>query len=210
MSSIVFERPATVADQVGGKPGVVRFIEVPERRFVMIDGEGAAGEAAFAPRMPGLYATAYSLRFALKRRGVIEKVGLLEGLWWTTDGETDLDAILGPQADRATWRWTLMIGLPEAASDEEVAAALAAGRAKLAPPHDASLRVERFAEGPCAQVVHQGAYPDERATIEALHAAVHGAGLVLHGRHHELYVSIPGRTAPERLRTILRQPLAPA
>lgn len=210
MSSIVFERPATVADQVGGKPGVVRFIEVPERRFVMIDGEGAAGEAAFAPRMPGLYATAYSLRFALKRRGVIEKVGLLEGLWWTTDGETDLDAILGPQADRATWRWTLMIGLPEAASDEEVAAALAAGRAKLAPPHDASLRVERFAEGPCAQVVHQGAYADERATIEALHAAVHGAGLVLHGRHHELYVSIPGRTAPERLRTILRQPLAPA
>ncbi len=207
MTQTTFERPATIADQVGGKPGIVRFVELPERRFVMIDGEGSAGEAAFAPRMPGLYTTAYSLRFALKRRGVVEKVGLLEGLWWTTDGATDLDAILGPGADRSTWRWTLMIGLPDAATDDEVATALAAGRAKLAPPLDASLRVERFAEGCCAQVVHLGPYADERPTIEALHAATRDAGLALRGRHHELYVSVPGRTAPQRLRTLLRQPV---
>jgi hypothetical protein len=209
MADVVFEQPASIADEVAGKPGRVRFLEIPERRYVMIDGEGAAGEAAFAPRMPGLYTTAWSLRFALKRRGTVTKVGPLEGLWWTTDGATDLDAIFG-DTPRTTWRWTLMIGLPDAATPGELDAALAAGRAKLSPPYAASLRVEAFAEGPCAQVLHVGSYADERPTIETLHAAIRGAGLALHGRHHELYLGDPGRTAPERLKTLLRQPVEPA
>jgi len=207
MSDVLFERVATVADELAGKPGRVRFLEIPERHYVMIDGEGPAGEPAFAPRMPGLYATAWTLRFALKRRGVITKVGPLEGLWWTTDGATDLDAILGPGADRATWRWTLLIGLPSEADDAEVEAALAVGRGKLVSPFAESLRVERLAEGPCAQVLHMGPYADERPTIETLHRAIGDAGLTLSGRHHELYLGDPQRSVPEKLRTLLRQPV---
>ena len=97
---IAFERPVTRDRELAGQPGVVRFLDLPMRRFVMIDGDGPAGETAFAPRMPGLYATAWTLRFALKKRGAITKVGPLEGLWWTSDGSTDLDAILGD--DRGT------------------------------------------------------------------------------------------------------------
>lgn len=210
-ATIVFEDPASRAAELAGKPGLVRFLRLPERLFVMIDGEGPPAEAAFAARMPGLYTTAYTLRFGLKQRGVIEKVGPLEGLWWTTDGVTDLDAIFAGSATdggaRATWRWTLMIRLPEAAAPDELEAAAARGRDKLEPPYRDLLRLERLTEGPCAQLVHLGPYADERGSIERLHAAITGAGLRPIGRHHELYLGDPTRTAPERLRTILRQPV---
>jgi hypothetical protein len=204
--AVAFETPAARADELAGKPGVVRFLRLPERRFVMIDGEGPAGEAAFAPRMPGLYATAWTLRFALKKRGAVTKVGPLEGLWWTSDGSTDLDVILGD--DRGTWRWTLYIALPDLATDAELGSALAAGRSKLSPPFRDSLRVEAFAEGDVAQVLHLGPYSEERPTIERLHAAIAEAGLRAHGRHHEIYLGDPRRGDPLKVKTLLRQPVA--
>ncbi len=205
----VFDRPADRTSELAGKAGAVRFLDLPSRRFVMIDGDGPAGEAPFAPRMPGLYATAWTLRFALKRRDVVTGVGPLEGLWWTSDGTTDLDAIFG-EADRTTWRWTLMIALPDDATDEELAAALATGRAKLEPPFAAGLRVETFAEGRVAQVLHLGSYASERPTIEVLHAAIEGAGLRPDGRHHEIYLGDPRRGNPDKVRTVLRQPVIEA
>lgn len=202
------ESVGTRDQELAGKPGVVRFLDLPERRFVMIDGEGPAGETAFAPRMPGLYATAWGLRFALKRRGVVVRVGPLEGLWWTSDGSTELDTILGD--DRGTWRWTLLIALPAEATDEELATALGAGRARLSSPYREQLRIERMAEGRVAQLLHLGPYATERPSIERLHAAIAEAGLHLTGRHHEIYLGDPRRAAPERMRTILRQPVSHA
>jgi hypothetical protein len=201
-----FERPASRDRELAGKPGWVRFLELPERRFVMIDGEGPAGEAAFGPRMPGLFATAWGLRFALKRRGVVTRVGPLEGLWWTSDGATDLDRIFGD--DRGTWRWTLLIALPDEAAPGEIEVALEGGRAKLASPYREQLRVELFAEGRAAQLLHLGPYAAERPSIERLHAAIADAGLRPIGRHHELYLGDPRRTAPDKVRTLLRQPVA--
>lgn len=203
---VAFERPADRKAELQGRPGVVRFLDLPVRRCVMIDGEGAPGEQAFAPRMPGLYATAWTLRFALKRRDVVTKVGPLEGLWWTVDEATYLDAIL--REERGTWRWTLFIALPDEATDEEIEAALAVGRAKLAPPYADNLRVEASDEGRVVQLLHLGPYAAERASIEKLHAAAAVAGLRLRGRHHEIYLGNPQTSAPERLRTILRQPVA--
>jgi hypothetical protein len=136
----VFERPVDRAAEFRGKPGAVRFLELPPRRCVMIDGEGPPGPDAFVPRMPGLYTTAYKLRFGLKDRGVITKVGPLEGLWWTSDGVFDLDWLL--EGARDTWRWTLLIALPDEASADEMDGALAAGRAKIDPGLAANLRVE--------------------------------------------------------------------
>jgi hypothetical protein len=205
--AVRFESPETRDQELRGRPGVVRFLDLPERRCVMIDGEGPAGEAAFAPRMPGLYATAWTLRFALKKRGAITKVGPLEGLWWTTDGTTDLDTIFG-DGDRASWRWTLFIALPDEAAPEELEAALAAGRSKLAEPFAAGLRVEPFAEGRAGQLLHLGSYAAERPSIERLHVAIADAGLHPVGRHHEIYLGDPSRGDPDRVKTILRQPVA--
>ena len=206
VAPVVFEHPADRNAEVRGGPGAIRYLELAPRRCVMIDGEGAPGEVAFAPRLPGLYTTAWTLRFAVKRRGSVTKVGPLEGLWWTTDEATYLDAIF--REERGSWRWTLFIALPDEADDSEIDTALAAGRAKLVPPHAASLRVEVFDEGRAAQLLHVGPYAAERASIERLHAGVAAAGLQLRGRHHEIYLGNPQTSAPERLRTILRQPVA--
>jgi len=203
--SVTFDRPAVRADELGATQGSVRFIEIPAHRFVMVDGEGPPGGEAFTQRLPGMYGTAYKLRFALKAAGTETKVGSLEGVWWTESGETDLDRILS--SDREGWRWTLLIALPDDAADDQVEDALQAGRAKVRPAIAANLRVESFAEGRVAQTLHVGPYTTERPTIERLHAAIHEAGLQERGRHHELYLGDPQRSAPERLRTVLRHPV---
>ena len=206
--SVAFERPADRTAELGGRPGEIRFLEVAPVRAVMVDGDGQPGDATFGARMPGLYATAYGLHFALKRRGVEVRVGMLEGLYWMADGSTDFDAILGP--DRDTWRWTLLIALPDEATEAELAGALTAGRAKMPADLAPGLRVEPFDEGRVAQILHLGSYAEERPTIERLHAAIAAAGLRPHGRHHELYLGDPRRSRPERLRTLIRQPVVPA
>ena len=183
--SVVFERPADRAAELRGRPGEIRFLEVAPVRAVLVDGHGQVGEAAFAPRMPGLYATAYGLRFTLKRRTVDVRIGMLEGLYWMADGSTDFDAILGP--DRDTWRWTLLIALPDEATETELAAALAAGRAKMPADLAPELRVETFDEGRVAQVLHLGPYAEERPTIERAPRGDRG------GRPS------PARTAPRAL-----------
>ncbi len=193
-------------DELKASRDRIRLLTVAPHRFVMIDGEGPPVAEAFEARIPGLYGVAYPIRFALKRRGVEGKVGPLESIWWTTDGETDLDAVFA--ADRGTWRWTLMIGAPDEATDAEIAEHLEAGRAKLTPELAGSLYVQPFDEGPAAQLLHVGPYAEERPTIERLHEQIVAAGLRPRGRHHELYVGDPRRSAPERLRTLIRQPVA--
>ena len=206
-AGVGFESPVDRSDEL--RPDTtVRFLEIADRNFVMVDGEGPPAESAFAARMPGLYATAYGLRFALKRRGVTRRVGPLEGLWWSLDPAATLDAILGPGADtrsRDQWRWILMIGLPDEATETEMANALSAGRMKVDPSLRPLLRVEWFAEGRVAQVLHRGPYAAEKPTIERLQAAIGAAGLTPRGHHHEIYLGDPRRSAPERLKTLIRQ-----
>ena len=203
--ALAFERINDAPEEFRGRSGIVRFLELPDRRAVMIDGTGPPGPSAFTPRMPGLYGAAYGLHFALKRRGVVTKVRPLEGLWWTSSGETALASIF--DGDRDDWRWRLLIVLPDEATDEEARAALAAARAKLDSSIAPDLRLGELREGRVAQVLHVGPYASEAATIERLHAAVADAGLRLRGKHHEIYLGDPGRTAPERLRTLLRHPV---
>lgn len=207
MGETTFEVPADAAAAFAGKPGIVRFLALAAVRAVMVDGEGAAGAEAFAPVMPGLYGTAYSLRFVLKRRGVDRKVGPLEGLYTTADGTTDLDLILGE--DRGGWRWTLLIALPAEATDEELEAALANGRSKMDAAVAGRLRLGTLDEGRVAQLLHVGPYAAERPSIERLHAAIEAAGLRPRDAHHEIYLGDPSRSAPEKLRTILRHPVEP-
>jgi hypothetical protein len=193
-------------DEVRAPRDHIRFLRIPRHRFVMMDGEGPPNGRAFEARMPGLYGTAYPLRFALKRRGVIGKVGPLEGLWWTADASTDLDSIT--EVARGNWRWTLMISLPDEATDAEIEEHLAGGRAQLESEFVGTIRVAPLEEGAVAQLTHIGPYADERPTIERLHEQITAAGFRPRGRHHEIYLGDPRRSAPERLRTILRQPVA--
>ncbi len=183
------------------------FVDVPDVPFLMVDGHGDPNTApAYAEAVGALYAVAYTIRFALKRgaEALDAPVMPLEGLWWTPDMSTF------STEDKSQWDWTMMIVVPEQVTPRIVEDARAAAAKKKGTAALGEVRFERFAEGRCAQLLHVGPYSAEGPTIAALHAFISGHGYVLSGKHHEIYLGDPRRAAPERLRTIVRQPVAPA
>lgn len=174
-----------------------QLVEPQERWVLMTDGRGDPnGSGSFQAAVGTLFSVSYGLRFALKRElDVDRKVGPLEGLWWTDRGGFSFER-------RTNWRWTLLVEQPPEATAERVEA-VARDRANEVP-----LRLEAFREGRAAQVLHVGPFSEEPRTIERLHAFIQEQGLRPTGRHHEIYLSDMRRTAPERWRTIIRQPVA--
>jgi hypothetical protein len=185
------------------RPGLV---EVPELAFLMIDGHGDPNTASeYAQAVEAIYAVAYTTKFILKRArdGIDFGVMPLEGLWWTPDMSTFTTD------DKSAWDWTMMIAQPEQVTSEvvEQAQAKAAGKKALAAID--RVRLERFSEGRAAQVMHIGPYATEGPTIQRLHAFIAEQGCERAGKHHEIYLSDPRRSAPEKMKTIVRQPVTP-
>lgn len=187
-------------------PDAPARLTVPPLTYLMVDGAGDPRSApAYADAVGTLYAVGYGLRFMVKRAGGEPwTVMPLEGLWWAAD-------MAGFSMDhREDWLWTMLIAQPPVVTAAMVADAVAAAERKGSAPAAAGVRLEVLDEGDAVQVMHHGPYADEAPTIAALHASIADAGLVLRGKHHEVYLGDPRRTAPEKLRTILRQPVAPA
>ncbi|MGW8567728.1 GyrI-like domain-containing protein [Isoptericola sp. NPDC055881] len=182
------------------------LVTVPARLFLMVDGAGDPNTVpAYREAIATLYPLAYALRAAVKQEtGDAYTVMPLEGLWWADDmSRFSVDA-------KDEWRWTLMISLPDAVHQVDGPSVVAAvARAKALPAGDL-VRMERYDEGHAAQVLHRGPFATEPETIDGLHAFIREQGLALRGLHHEIYLSDLRRTAPERLRTVIRQPVGPA
>jgi hypothetical protein len=182
------------------------IVDVPELAFLMVDGGGPPAAEPYQQALGALYGTAYTLKFTLKKADAARdfRVMPLEGLWWTALEAPSMDQVL---AGRDDWRWRMMIAVPDDVTVAEVAAAKEQAARKREQPALAALRLERFHEGPAAQIMHVGPYADEAPTIERLHAFAREQGYELHGRHHEIYLGDPRRTAPQRLKTVLRHPV---
>ena len=183
------------------------IVEVPELAFLMIDGRGdPASSERYQEALQALYGIAYTLKFTLKKAEPERdfKVAPLEGLWWADAEQPKLDEL---QADRDAWNWTMMIAVPDAVTAAETAAAADAAARRRPLSAAGLIRLERLKEGLAAQIMHVGPYADEAPTIERLHAFVAEEGYELWGRHHEIYLGDPRRTAPERLKTVLRHPI---
>lgn len=203
------ETPTRPAFQpLAGLPrrGVVRFVDVPERRLLVVDGGGAPTGGAFQEAIGALYATAYTLHFALKKAGVEPgRVGALEALWERTDA-TPSTPFFEP-GDPERWAWRAMLPMPEAATEADLAGAMeAAGKRKPVAGLD-RVRLVAWTEGPCVEALHVGPYETEPETIERMLAAATEHGLRPHGAHHEIYYGDPRRSDPAKLRTVLRQPV---
>lgn len=182
--------------------GKFEIVEIPELPFAMIDGSGDPNTApAYASAVSWLYTLSYTLKFISKAAGRDYGVPPLEGLWWSDD----MDDFIAGRKDR--WSWTSMIMQPDWITADQFAAALTKATQKLGEP-PASLRLERFAEGLSVQTMYLGPYSGEGPTIARLHHDFLPAnGLVENGKHHELYIGDPRRTAPEKLKTVIRQPV---
>jgi hypothetical protein len=179
------------------------LVDVPPMRFLMVDGHGDPNDSkTFREAVRALYAVAYGLKFAVRRLDAIDyKVMPLEGLWWIPNARVwDFE-------DKSDWDWTLMIMQPDLVTDGLVREVVDEGEQKKIPAVD-RIRFETFEEGAAAQILHTGPFSEERTTLERLHTFIRGQGLIPVGKHHEIYLSDPGRTRPERLRTVLRQPIA--
>lgn len=186
-------------------PGAARpeIVDVPDLGFLMIDGTGdPTGSQQYQEAIGALYSLSYGAKFALKKSGVEFRVMPLEGLWWSSDPAAfELNR-------RSDWRWTAMIMQPDAVTAEVIEMVRAGAMRKKPQPALAKVRLARFHEGLAAQVMHIGPYSAEGPTIKRLHDFIAEQGHHLRGKHHEIYLGDPRRAAPEKLKTIVRQPIA--
>jgi hypothetical protein len=173
--------------------------------FLRVDAEGDPNTSeAFREATEAVYSVSYALKFAVKReQGIDYRVMPLEGLWWTEKGQTDLEEI---QADRSAWRWTLLIMQPELATQGRFERALASTQKKKNLAALSRISFERRYEGRAAQVMHVGPFSEEGSTIERVAHFIRERGGKHRGKHHEIYLNDFRRTAPEKLKTVIRHP----
>jgi hypothetical protein len=194
-------------DSYRARPGRFRLVDVPDLRYLMVDGHGDPNTSpAFTEAVETLYPVAYALKFASKRElGRDYVVPPLEGLWWAEDMDTFTAA-----RDKSRWDWTLMLLVPDGIGPDMVEAAIRRVGAKARPARLEDLRLETLSEGRCVQTLHVGSFDDEADVLDRMHHEfVPENGLRMVGTHHEIYLSDFRRVAPEKRRTILRQPVAP-
>lgn len=181
----------------------IEEIDVPAFSYLMIDGEGDPNTSlSYSQAVEALFSVSYTAKFALKKgvEAVDYTVMPLEGLWWADDWSVFLSD------DRARWKWTMMIMQPDFLPDEVIKDAIDRVEKKKNLPALSKIRLEKFQEGHCAQVLHVGPFTEEGPTIERLHDYIESRSGCC-GKHHEIYLSDIRRAAPAKWRTIIRQPM---
>lgn len=186
--------------------GRCEIVTVPALQFLMIDGHGDPNTStAYADAVRSIYPVAYGLKFFSKNELDRDYTVMpLEALW-SSDA---MDAFTTAR-DKSRWDWTLMSMVPGWLGPEHVAEVRENAARKGRGPVVDAVRLECLDEGLCVQTLHVGAYEDETPVLEAMHHTfIPVEGLMMTGRHHEIYLSDSRRTPAEKLRTILRQPVA--
>jgi hypothetical protein len=195
----------TEIDAYRARRGRFQLVDVPDLQYLMVDGHGDPNTSpAFTDAVEALYPLAYRLKFASKRiLGRDYVVMPLEGLWWADD----MDSFTGSR-DKSRWDWTLMIMVPGWIDQDMFAGALEQPAAKASPRRLHEVRLGWLSEGLCVQTLHVGSYDNETETLARMHHEfIPDNGLRMVGRHHEIYLSDSRKVTPDKLRTILRQPV---
>ena len=186
----------------------VSLVDVPPMNFVMIDGSGDPNIVQeYQDAIQVLYSISYTIKFAVRKdQGIDYVVMPLEGLWWTDDMS------LFSTANKDIWKWTAMIMQPEYVAQNLFETAVQQVEKKKDLPALSRARFQSFKEGQSAQIMFIGPYSAEGPTIETIHKYIKNLGHSFDGliqKHHEIYLSDPRRTALEKLKTIIRQPIKP-
>ena len=182
----------------------IEIVDVPQMNFLMVDGEGDPNTSqSFSDAIEALYPVSYTLKFMVKKgeMGVDYGVLPLEALWWSDD----MSAFSTGNKD--AWKWTLMIMQPEFITQKMVKEALVEVERKKKPVSLPLVRFEAFKEGKAAQIMHIGPFSEEGPTIEKVHLFIEENDSRKVGKHHEIYLSDIRRAAPEKWKTIVRQPM---
>lgn len=186
------------------KPNKISLVTVPKLNYLMIDGHGDPNNSQlFQDAISALFSVSYTLKFSFKKGELKIDFGVmpLEGLWWTDDMNNF------SMENKTAWKWTIMLLQPEFISQDNVEQAKELAAARMSIPMLNNMRLESMEEGLCAQMLHIGPYNQEGPDILKLHAFIEEQGFSLHGKHREIYLSDMRRTAPDKLKTIIRQPI---
>lgn len=180
-----------------------QILTIPPMAFLMIDGHGDPNTSKdYTTAISALYTLAYTLKFGLKGSGTPDfKVFPLQGLWWAAD----MNAFVS--GEKSAWDWTMMIAQPDWVSPKNIADAKVKAAAKVGKAVLDKVRFETYDEGLVVQLLHIGPYSAEGPNIARMHAFAKDMGYQLSGKHHEIYMGNPQRSAPEKLKTIIRQPI---
>ncbi len=182
--------------------GKFTILDVPPINFVMGDGSGNPNNSEQFQRITeALYGLAYTIKFKCKELDNDFVVPPLQGLWWANE----MDAFSTARKD--DWFWTLMMAMPDWVTAEMMEDSRRDVARKKDLPALGELRFENLYEGLSVQIMYLGAYADEGPTISAMHQFAEEQGYGLRGKHHEIYIGDPRRNVPEKLKTIIRQPI---
>ncbi|SMF39020.1 hypothetical protein SAMN02744102_02993 [Paenibacillus barengoltzii] len=184
------------------------LVEVPPMLFLMVDGKGDPNGEAYQLAVQKLYALSYGIKMSKmgddKPDGYYDfVVPPLEGLW---------DSInVGYDPNRDNWLWTSMIRQPEFVT-EDFLNRVKERTVKKNPGLDLSdVRLAVFEEGLCVQILHIGPYQTEPESVAKMKAFLEANGLTENfddtRKHHEIYLSDPRKTGPEKMKTVLRHPV---
>jgi hypothetical protein len=184
--------------KAGKNPELVEF---GEAAYLVIDGKGEPAGEVFVNSVEALYPLAYGIKKFCKEQDNDFGVPKLEGLWWV---EGDTPALETPPSE---WQWKLLIRMPEFVTEELMLSQQPDVAKKKKNELIHKITFERFAEGTCVQVMHIGPYATEPETIKRLREFAVEKGVSIHGLHHEIYLSDPRKTEPEKMKTIIRYPV---
>jgi hypothetical protein len=182
----------------------VSFLKIPPLNYLMIDGKGDPNTSQiYKDSLQALYSLAYALKFAIKKGkpSIDFKVMPLEGFWWVED--INLFSV----KNKGDWKWTMMILQPDLINGDLVTEMREQVVRKKGLVLAQKVRLEQYYEGDCAQILHLGPYSTEGENIEKLHTMIIDHSYQRIGKHHEIYLNTPLKTAPEKLKTIIRQPI---
>ncbi|PPG42764.1 GyrI-like domain-containing protein [Pseudoclavibacter sp. RFBA6] len=188
--------------------GEFRVLEVPTLQYLMVDGHGDPNTSEeFTSAVEALYPVAYAMKFASKLELDRDYTVMpLEGLWWSEDMAT-----FTARRDKSQWSWTLLLMTPDWIDAHRFDEAVARVAAKRTPAWLDRVRLEHLDEGAVVQTLHRGSFDDEGPTLARLHDEfIPAHGWRMTGRHHEIYFSDVRKVAPEKRRTLLRQPVTRA
>jgi len=186
----------------------VSIVDVPEMSFLVIDGEGDPNTSQeYQDSIEALFSVSYKVKFISKKENSQDYVVMpLEGLWWVENPKEFT------VQDKSGWKWTAMIRQPDFITKDVIKKAVQEVEKKKKLPALSRIKFQRLHEGLSSQIMHIGPYSQEGPTVKKLHNFIEEKGYEFNGslpgeKHHEIYISNILRTKPEKLKTIIRQPM---
>jgi hypothetical protein len=184
-------------------------VEVEEGKFLSIDGVGDPSKPEFADKVQALYVLSFTLKFNYKEKGKDFVVPKLEGLWWFDEDKYEQVTVYNAPkvVDRNNWRYTLLIRVPDYVNEAAIAKAKEEVKQKKNLPLADRINFRKIKEGKSVQILHKGPFDKEPETLKKLASFMEVNNFRKNGHHHEIYLSDFRRTPPEKLKTILREPV---